>query len=212
MIHTVDRGRHHRAGPVPDQRHRRERPGQDRRDHRHRVPGRKHPGAVLPAGRPGGQPVFQSWYDPADPRLDVAGFTQRITLLGGAREADRTAGGVWHLREARRHRRAQPVARSLPIWSCPIRASGPSPASPTPIRRTLPRLCRTGPGRQRGLRPPPQSLDYSGPVEYRSNPASRPWTTGPGPRPWCGSATTRPIEVTLAGGVSAAWMMRGRGL
>jgi hypothetical protein len=44
-------------------------------------------------------PVFQSWYDSADPRLDVAGFSQKITLLGGAGEADRTPGGIWHLRE-----------------------------------------------------------------------------------------------------------------
>jgi hypothetical protein len=44
-------------------------------------------------------PVFQSWYDTADPRLDVAGFTQRITLLGGVGEADLTPGCIWHLRE-----------------------------------------------------------------------------------------------------------------
>jgi len=44
-------------------------------------------------------PFFQSWYDPADPKIDVAGFTQRITLLGGAVEADRTPGGDMSLRE-----------------------------------------------------------------------------------------------------------------
>lgn len=43
--------------------------------------------------------IFQSWYDPLDPRIDVAGFTQKITIFGGAQEADRTAGGIWHLRE-----------------------------------------------------------------------------------------------------------------
>jgi hypothetical protein len=42
--------------------------------------------------------LFQSWYDPADPRIDVAAFTQRISLLGGVGEADATTGGVWHLR------------------------------------------------------------------------------------------------------------------
>jgi hypothetical protein len=44
-------------------------------------------------------PHFASWYDPADPCLSVAGFTQRITLLGGANEADRTPGGNCYLRE-----------------------------------------------------------------------------------------------------------------
>ena len=34
-------------------------------------------------------PVFMSWYDPSDPTLGVAGFTQRITILGPD-EADAT--------------------------------------------------------------------------------------------------------------------------
>jgi hypothetical protein len=44
-------------------------------------------------------PYFMSWYDPADPAIGVAGFSQRITLLGGASEADRTPGGDCYLRE-----------------------------------------------------------------------------------------------------------------
>ena len=44
-------------------------------------------------------PYFQSWYDPADPRVGVAGFTQRITILGGADDADIAEGGTCHLRE-----------------------------------------------------------------------------------------------------------------
>lgn len=44
-------------------------------------------------------PYFQSWYDPSDPAIGVAGFTQRITILGGAQEADRSPGGTCHLRE-----------------------------------------------------------------------------------------------------------------
>lgn len=44
-------------------------------------------------------PDFMSWYDPSDPTLGVAGFTQRIQLIGGAREADRTPGGRCYLRE-----------------------------------------------------------------------------------------------------------------
>ena len=44
-------------------------------------------------------PYFMSWYDPADPALGVAAFTQRITLLGGAAEADRSPGGTCYLRD-----------------------------------------------------------------------------------------------------------------
>jgi hypothetical protein len=44
-------------------------------------------------------PYFMSWYDPADPALGVAAFTQRITLLGGAQEADRSPGGQCYLRD-----------------------------------------------------------------------------------------------------------------
>jgi hypothetical protein len=44
-------------------------------------------------------PYFMSWYDPSDPTIGVAGFTQRITLLGGAVEADRSPGGRCYLRE-----------------------------------------------------------------------------------------------------------------
>ena len=44
-------------------------------------------------------PYFTSWYDPADPALGVAAFTQRITLLGGAAEADRSPGGTCYLRD-----------------------------------------------------------------------------------------------------------------
>jgi hypothetical protein len=44
-------------------------------------------------------PYFMSWYDPSDPAIGVAAFTQRITLLAGAQEADRSPGGRCHLRE-----------------------------------------------------------------------------------------------------------------
>jgi hypothetical protein len=44
-------------------------------------------------------PHLMSWYDPADPTLGVAAFTQRITLLGGAAEADRSPGGRCYLRD-----------------------------------------------------------------------------------------------------------------
>lgn len=44
-------------------------------------------------------PFFMSWYDPVDPEMDVAGFTQRITILGGPAEADRSTGGGCFLRD-----------------------------------------------------------------------------------------------------------------
>lgn len=56
---------------------------------------------------------FQTWYDPADPRLDVAGFTQRISLLGGVGEADRTPGGIWHLRDVA----LDPGVNQVPVLS-----------------------------------------------------------------------------------------------
>jgi hypothetical protein len=62
-----------------------------------------------------GDPYFQSWFDPADPTLDVAGFTQRITLLGGVREADRTPGGRMYLREFF----VEPGENALPAISDP---------------------------------------------------------------------------------------------
>ncbi|MBN2565901.1 MAG: T9SS type A sorting domain-containing protein [Candidatus Eisenbacteria bacterium] len=55
-------------------------------------------------------PYFMSWYDPSDPTIGVAGFTQRITLLGGAQEADRSPGGRCYLREFS----IEPGANELP--------------------------------------------------------------------------------------------------
>ncbi len=46
-----------------------------------------------------GDPYFLSWYDAEDPIIGVAGFTQRITILGGPAEADVSPGGVCSLRE-----------------------------------------------------------------------------------------------------------------
>jgi hypothetical protein len=44
-------------------------------------------------------PYFLSWYNPADPVIGVAGFTQRITILGGPAEADESPGGRCFMRE-----------------------------------------------------------------------------------------------------------------
>lgn len=114
--------------------------------------------------------LVQSWYDAADPRLDVAGFTQRISLLGGTQEADLTAGGIWHLRELA----VTDETNRLPALSDLV--------LPDPGVGTFARVTYTDPdghcpvyaelvldgGEVFALRP--QSLDYSGPVEYRSTP------------------------------------------
>jgi hypothetical protein len=61
-------------------------------------------------------PDFTAWYDPADPVIGVAGFTQKITLLGGPQEADRTPGGRCYLREFA----IEPGANQLPELSNPL--------------------------------------------------------------------------------------------
>ena len=58
-------------------------------------------------------PYLAAWYDDADPALGVAAFTQRITLLGGPAEADRTSGGTCYLRELS----IAPGANQLPVLS-----------------------------------------------------------------------------------------------
>ena len=61
-------------------------------------------------------PYFQSWFDPLDGALGVAGFTQRITVFGGAQEADRTPGGRMYLREVT----IEPGVNTLPVLADPI--------------------------------------------------------------------------------------------
>jgi hypothetical protein len=56
---------------------------------------------------------FSAWYDPYDPVMDIAAFTQRITILGGASEADRSSGADCYLREFS----IAPVANQLPALS-----------------------------------------------------------------------------------------------
>jgi hypothetical protein len=60
-----------------------------------------------------GDPYFASWYDPADPEIGVAAFTQKITLLGGVTQADESPGGTCSLRELA----IAPVANQLPALS-----------------------------------------------------------------------------------------------
>jgi len=122
--------------------------------------------------------VFRRWYDTADPRLDVAAFSQRITLLGGTQETDRTAGGIWHLRQVR----LDAGPNELPALS---ELSVPAPGSggfvsvvyadadghcPVIAEVTFPG------GEAFFLRP--QTLDYGSPVVYRSEAALPPLAQG----------------------------------
>lgn len=71
-------------------------------------------------------PYFQTWYDPSDPTLAVAAFTQRITLLGGPQEADNTDGGRIYLRELS----ISPASNQLPELTNPgFTGSGPTAAA-----------------------------------------------------------------------------------
>ena len=56
---------------------------------------------------------FSAWYDTSDPVMDIAAFTQRITILGGASEADHSAGADCYLREFS----IAPVTNQLPVLS-----------------------------------------------------------------------------------------------
>ena len=113
--------------------------------------------------------VFQSWYDLADPRIDVAGFTQKISLFNGTQEADQTAGGVWHLREERRSGGSNqlPQLSNLiipdPGIGAFISVTYDDPDAHCPVYAEL----VLDNSQIYPLRP--QSLDYSGPVEYRSS-------------------------------------------
>jgi len=112
--------------------------------------------------------LFQSWYDLADPRLDVAAFTQKISLFGGTEEADNTDGGIWHLRELQ----LDGGSNQLPELSdlvMPESGAGAfvhvtyqDPDGHCPVYAELV-LDDT---QVFALRP--QTLDYSGSVEYRS--------------------------------------------
>jgi hypothetical protein len=123
-------------------------------------------------------PVFQSWYDAADPRIDVAGFTRRVTLLGGAQDADNTAGAVWHLREVA----LDPGPNTLPALSgltVPADGGGgfASVVYSDPDRH-CPVLAELVIDDTEAYPLRPQSLDYGAPVEYRSDPDLPPLVAG----------------------------------
>jgi hypothetical protein len=124
---------------------------------------------------------FASWYDPADPRIGVAGFTQRITLLGGAAEADRSPGGRCYLREFS----IAPVPNNLPaLSSLAVEGSGAMAIAQvdyTDADGNCPVLSELViDGTSYPMRP--RTLDYGSIVVYETAPGIEPiangsWTT-----------------------------------
>lgn len=116
-------------------------------------------------------PALAAWFNPADPQLAVAAFTQRITVFGGAQEADRLVGGRLHLRAFSR----DPVPSTLPTLS-DLAVAPPGPAAVVEVVYTdaeahcpvFAEVLVTGPGGTETHPLLPQSLDYAGAVVYRS--------------------------------------------
>jgi hypothetical protein len=123
-------------------------------------------------------PNFAAWYDTTDPTIGVAGFTQRITLLGGAAEADRSPGGRCYLREyaiAAGPNQLPTLANGeiqgtgAESWA-QIEYSDPDGHCPV-----LAEIVFDG-----SLTYPlyPQTLDYTGPVTYRTDAGIDPLANG----------------------------------
>lgn len=114
--------------------------------------------------------AFAAWYDLADPRVAVGAFTQRITILGGAQEADRITGGRLHLRALSR----DPGPNTLPQLSgfaiSPPGAQAVAEIVYTDADAHCPVFAEIVlSGTDGGAYPLyPQSLNYGGPVVYRS--------------------------------------------
>ncbi len=129
-----------------------------------------------------GDPAFAAWFNPADPRAAVGAFTQRITLTGGAVEADRIAGGCLHLRALSR----DPVVNTLPQLE-DLLILPPDPQAYAQIEYTdAEQHCpvfseivfSTAGGAVDAFPLFPQSLDYAGPVVYRTEPGIPPLASG----------------------------------
>jgi hypothetical protein len=118
-------------------------------------------------------PVFQSWYDESDPRLGIAAFTQRITILGGAQEADRSPGGIWHQRDAVVSIDGNQVPALADLLLPSPGTGGQASVTYTDADGHCPVLSELLiDGVSYPLRP--QSLAYDSPVDYRSEPGLPP--------------------------------------
>ncbi len=127
-------------------------------------------------------PGFSAWFDPQDPRVAAGAFTQRITLTGGPQEADRIEGGIVHLRGLG----SDPGPNTLPVIT-DLDVSPPGPDAFAEVVYTdadghcpvLAELAVTGSGGSTDYYPLyPQTLDYGGPVVYRTPPGIPPLVDG----------------------------------
>jgi hypothetical protein len=127
-------------------------------------------------------PYFTAWYDPSDPVMGVAAFTQRITFLGGAAEADRSPGGRCYLRDLS----ISPVINQLPqIQNAEFLGTGPEAYAQIEYADgdgNCPVLSEILFDGNQSFPMYPQTLDYSTTVIYRSDSGIAPladetWTT-----------------------------------
>ena len=123
-------------------------------------------------------PYFMEWYDPLDPALGVAAFTQRITLTGGVVEADRSAGGDCYLRELA----IAPFVNTLPVLTNPVFQGMGSAATaaidyadPDGHCPVLSEIVFDG---AEAYPLYPLTLDYEVPVTYRTEAGIQPLATG----------------------------------
>jgi hypothetical protein len=123
-------------------------------------------------------PYFSEWFDPTDPALGVAAFTQRITLTGGAQEADDAPGGDCWLRELA----ISPGANHLPSLSG-FSLDGSGATATASIVYTdqdghCPVLSEIVFDGADAWSLYPLTLDYSVPVTYRTGEGIEPLATG----------------------------------
>jgi hypothetical protein len=121
---------------------------------------------------------FMSWYDPSDPAIGLAAFTQRITLLGGVDQADESLGGVCSLRDFS----IEPFANQLPTLSN-LTFEGVGPTAFASIDYSdsdghcpvVSEISFDG-----GVPYPmfPQTLDYGSPVTYTTEAGIEPLANG----------------------------------
>ena len=123
-------------------------------------------------------PYFSEWFDPTDPALGVAAFTQRITLSGGALEADEAPGGDCWLRELA----ISPGANHLPALSgFSVGGSGATATASIVYADQdghCPVLSEIVFDGAEAWPLHPLTLDYSAPVTYRTVEGIEPLATG----------------------------------
>jgi len=123
-------------------------------------------------------PDFVSWYDPTDPRLGVAGFTQRITLAGGADEADRTPGGRCHVRDLI----IDPATNHLPVlrdfYIVGVSGNAFAQIEYQDQDGHCPVISEVVFDETTHLSMYPLTLDYGGPVIYRTDGGEEPLASG----------------------------------